>query len=94
MNVCKKDIENNPDLSFISYYYKAISDIFLGNTFDANKDLEKSIEIIEKDIKFIFTFSCLISGSGFRKLSKDLKKKYNLYKNIEDAILKESKKCE
>ena len=91
-NVCKNDIDKNPNLSFISYYYKAIADIFLGYTSDACEELEKSIKIIENDIKFIFTFSCLISGSGFKKLSEDLNKKYNLYNNIKDVILKESKK--
>ena len=89
--VCKNDIENNPDLSFISYYYKAIADICLGYISDAYKELEKSIEIIENDIKFIFTFCGMISGSGFEKLTEDLEKKHNLYNNIKDAILKESK---
>ena len=90
--VCNKDIENNPDLSFISYYYKAISDIFLGYTSDAYEELKKSIQLIEKDINFMFTFSCMIKDSQFEKLSKSLNKNYTLYNNIKVAILEESKK--
>ena len=90
--VCKKDIENNPDLSFISYYYKAIADVSLGYISDAYEELEKSIKIIENDIDFIFTFCCMISGSGLEKLTEDLNKKHRLYNNINDVILKESKK--
>lgn len=91
-NFCNNDIKNNPDLSFISYYYKAIADIFLGYTSDAYKELKKSIDIIKKDITFLGTFICMISGAGFEKLSEDLGKKFQLYNNIKDAILEESKK--
>ena len=90
--VCNKDTENNPELSFVSYYYKAISDIFLGYTSDAYKELEKSIQLIQKDINFMFTFSCMIKDGRLEKLSESLNKNFTLYNNIKVAILEESKK--
>ena len=89
---CKRDIDMNPELSFITYYYYAITDIFLGYISDAKKNLNKSIKLINRDIEFLVTFASMISGFKFEKLQKSLEKKFNLYNNIKEAILQSSLK--
>ena len=84
---CEDDIKINPDLSFITYYYFGITQVFLDSISSANTALKKSIELIEKDCKFLTSFVCMISGYNFDKLVESLKKKFTLYNNIKEAIL-------
>jgi len=88
-NLCKYDIEVNEDFSFISYYYRAICNIFFSNIGNAIEDLKKAKELIEKDNKFFINFCCMLPYD-IQNFKKSIDKKYNLYMNLIKAIIEPS----
>ena len=87
--LCKYDIEENESFSFISYYYRAICNIFFGDMGNALNRLRKAKELIEKDITFFINFWSILPND-FNNFKKSIENKYILYNNIIKAIIEPS----
>lgn len=86
LNLSKYDCEINEDLSFASYYYRAICNIYFNSRSGAIERLNKSKELLEADIKFIEKYYAMVP-SYLQNIKKSLKNKYKLYKNIIYGII-------
>ena len=89
LNLCKYDIELNEDFSFISYYYRAICNIFFADLGNAIKHLKKAKELIKKDNDFFINF-CSMLPKDYEKVQNSIKNMYILYNNLINAIIEPS----
>ena len=89
LNLCKYDIELNEDFSFISYYYRAICNIFFADLGNAIKHLKKAKELIKKDNDFFINF-CFMLPKDYEKVQNSIQNMYILYNNLINAIIEPS----
>ena len=89
LNLCKYDIEVNGDFSFISYYYRAICNIYFGDIGNALLYLKKTKELIQKDIEFFINFYYMLPND-IQNFKESINKKYRLYMNIIKGIAEPS----